>query len=171
MKLKVIFCFAISAAVSLVAATHRFQDSAHAIGVLKPGGGRVRHAAVLDRDRENWVLITTAAVAPPFSGNVRVGLEGKPELRATFHNAQPAVRVGLHHRPEFRNDTYYGLRPGDRIALWIKLARNGQSESYGQHCRGRRQETALAFFDAATDLRLLTVPIRFAGGGGVDHEH
>jgi hypothetical protein len=173
MSIKTITAFLLAVAVCGVAATHRFHDSAHAMGTLKRGGGQARHPALLDRDRDSWVLIATAGVVPPFRGNARVALEGNQGLGATFHNAGPAVNLGLHHRPEFRADTYYDLRPGDRIALWVKLSRNIQhDECVSEQAGTRRPEAALAFYDTATDARLLTIPIRFIGKeGGNGHGH
>lgn len=173
MNYKTIIAFLLSVTVCGVAASYRFHDSAHAMGTLKTGGGTVRHSAMLDRDRDSWVLIATAGVVPPFRGNARVVLEGDRRLAATFHNAQPAVSLGVHHRPEFRADTYYDLRPGDRIALWVKISRNEVHEGLaGAQGAAHPRETSLAFFDTATDAKLLTIPIRFIGkGGGNGHGH
>lgn len=172
MTIKTITAFLLAVAVCGTAAVHRFHDSAHAMGTLKRGGSQARHPALLDRDRDSWVLIATAGVIPPFHGNARVALEGDPALSASFHNAQPAVDLGLYHRPEFRTDTYYGLRPGDRIALWVKISGNAGRQGGGQLTeRNRPPATALAFYDTATDARLLTIPIRFIGKGGDGHGH
>lgn len=172
MTIKAIAVFLLAVAICGFAAVHRFHDSAHAMGTLKRGGGQARHPALLDQDRDSWVLIATAGVVPPFRGNARVALEGNPALSATFHNARPAVNLGLHHRPEFRGDTYYDLRPGDRIALWVKLSRNGGDQVHRSMTeRMRPPATTLAFFDTATDGRLLTIPIRFLAKGGEGHDH
>lgn len=172
MNIKTITAFLLAVAVCGVAATHRFHDTAHAMGTLKRGGGQARHPALLDQDRKSWILIATAGVVPPFRGNARVALEGNPGLEATFHNARPAVNLGLHHRPEFRADTFHDLRPGDRIALWVKLSRNVQHDecTHGQ-AGTQRRATTLTFYDTATDARLLTIPIRFIGKGGDGHGH
>lgn len=122
---KYLVVFIVSAAFFLMAATNRFHDSAHAIGTIKKGGGSARHPAYLDKDRESYILIATAAVIPPYSGNARVVLEGDPSLTATFHNSGPAIDMdlGLHRHPEFRDNTYFDLRPRDRVALWVKIKR------------------------------------------------
>lgn len=195
MKYSTIVLFGLSVLISTVAAHHRFHDSAHAIGMLKIGGGSARHPAVLDRERDSSVLIATAGVVPPFRGNARVVLEGGRGLAATFHNAEPAVNLGFHHRPEFRGDTYYDLRPKDRIALWVRITRKGKPEDVSgkagasvptapavpadcpQHPaegvrpaeRGRPDGPALAFYDTATNDRLLSIPLRFVASGGASH--
>jgi len=195
MKYSTIALFGLSVAVSAVAAHHRFHDSAHAMGMLKIGGASARHPAVLDKNRDSYVLIATAGVVPPFRGNARVVFEGGRGLEATFHNAEPAVNFGFHHRPTFRGDTYYDLRPKDRIALWVKITRNSPPEKTSdpvretvpsgpdsstdcpQHRaggsmppeRGRTAGPALAFYDTATDDRLLRIPIRFIASGGDSH--
>lgn len=195
MKYSTIALFGLSVVISAVAAHHRFHDSAHAMGMLKIGGGSVRHPAVLDKERDSYVLIATAGVVPPFRGNVRVALEGGRGLDATFHNSEPAVNFGFHHRPAFRGDTYYDLRPKDRIALWVRITRQGPPERTSsrtaasiperadaltdcpQHMAGGGQAAekirtagpALAFYDTATNNRLLSIPIRFITSGGASH--
>ena len=192
MKYTTIAIFIVSVAISAMAANHRFQDSGHALGMLKIGGGMARHPALLDKERDSYVLIATAGVVPPFRGNARVVLEGGRGLEATFHNAEPTVNFGFHHRPEFRGDTYYDLRPKDRIALWVRIKRTGQpggmDEPRGGSGRERPDSSpecprctaeegvkaekgmaggpALAFYDTATDGQLLRIPIKFVGSGG-----
>jgi hypothetical protein len=198
MKFKTIALFGLSVAISAAAASHRFQDSAHSMGMLKIGGGTARHPALLDKGRDSYVLIATAGVVPPFRGNARVVFEGGRGLEATFHNAEPAVNFGFHHRPGFRGDTYYDLRPEDRIALWVRIKRkvppDGKEGQQGEsvpsgadaaaecpQCttekavkaakgkRGNGGGPALAFYDTATDGQLLKIPIRFVGSGGDSH--
>ena len=124
MSRKSILIFLISVAFFTLAAGYRFHDSAHVMGTIKAGGGKVRHPALLDRDLNNYMLIATAVVMPPYHGNARVVLEGDPALRATFHNSQPALDLGVYRHPAFRDNTYLDLRPKDRIALWIKITRD-----------------------------------------------
>lgn len=195
MKYSTIAVFIVSVAICAVAANHRFQDSAHALGMLKAGGGMSRHPALLDKKRNSYVLIATAGVVPPFRGNARVVLEGGEGLEATFHNAEPTVNFGFHHRPEFRGDTYYDLRPKDRIALWVRIKRTGKpgwkdepgggsgkkmSDAPAECPRCATEEDltvkrrvtggmALTFYDSASDGQLLTIPIKFVGPGGDSH--
>lgn len=126
MKGKTLLIFIVSCAFFTLAATYRFHDSAHSMGMIKKGGGMARHPAVLDKDRDSYVLIATAGVMPPYRGDARVVLEGDPNLTATFHNSEVPIDLGVYRHPAFRDNTYYDLRPKDRIALWIKIKR-GQS--------------------------------------------
>jgi hypothetical protein len=106
------------------------------------------------------------------------------------------VNFSFHHRPGFHGDTYYDLRPKDRIALWVRIKRNGApAEKAAQEgvsvssvadaskecprCvsgqdavtgRAKRGGTALAFYDTATNGQLLRIPIKFIGAGGDRHE-
>lgn len=250
MKLKSLVIFTLALAIFTFAASHRFLDSAHTIGMIKKGGGTARHPAMLDRDRDSYVLIATAGVVPPYSGNARVVLEGDPTLKATFHDSGPAIDLGIHRQPEFRDNTYYGLRPKDKIALWVKIRRNhdavtvagqtvhegkgisgqavappcaqcdedtervngrsgkdqgmvtakaplktpaeapkapgrtdkwkkkgpGEATAKGGAWRGKGGPVAvkgpmLAFYDTATNERLLAIPIRFTGDKGGDNGH
>lgn len=246
MNIKVIVVFLISAALFTGAAAYRFYDSAHAIGTIKRGGGKARHPALLDANRDQYILIATASVIPPYRGNARVTLEGAPNLSATFHNSGPVVDLGIYRHPEFRDNTYYDLQPKDKIAVWVKIKRepngistkatvpatgrdgraadpacsqcdsggdnelqkqgkahtgtsihkqagndadNAQAATSGQPEQWRGKPYAgsipdgkdtgtqpvkgpvVAFYDTATNERLLSIPIRFKGQGGDDNEH
>ena len=123
MKGKTLLIFIVSCAFFTLAATYRFHDSAHSMGMIKKGGGMARHPAQLDKNRDSYVLIATAGVMPPYRGNAKVVLEGDPSLSATFHNSEVPIDLGVHRHPTFRDNTYYDLRPKDRIALWVKIRR------------------------------------------------
>jgi len=118
---KKIIIFVIAVGVSLTAATHRWNDSAHAIGVIKASGGTARHAVSLESGEDSYMLIATATVIPPYRGDVKVVLEGKPEMEYEIHSSGPIVDLGLHTWPKFENNTFYGLKPKDRPALWVKM--------------------------------------------------
>lgn len=120
MKKKIIV-FAVAAAVSLAAATYRWNDSAHAIGVIKAGGGSARHPVSLESGEESYMLIATATVVPPYRGNVKIVLEGEPAMEYEIHASGPIVDLGLHDWPAFRDNTLSGLKPGDRPALWVSM--------------------------------------------------
>ena len=133
MNWKILLIFIASVAFFSLAAKYRFHDSAHSIGMIKKGGGMARHPALLDKDRNSYMLIATAGVMPPYQGNARVVLEGDPSLKAEFYDSVPAVDLGIYRHPEFRENTYYDLRPKDRIALWVKIKR---SQAYHQQALG-----------------------------------
>jgi YHS domain-containing protein len=120
MKKSVFFLLAFS--VAMLAAAHRWNDSAHAIGVIKAKGGTARHPVSLESGEESYILIATATVVPPYRGDVRVVLEGEPAIEYEIHAAGPIVDLGLHRWPQFRDNTFYGLKPRDRPALWIKMS-------------------------------------------------
>lgn len=118
---KKIIVFFIAVVVSLIAATHRWNDSAHAIGVIKASGGTARHPVSLESGEESYMLIATATVIPPYRGDVKVVLEGEPAMECEIHSSAPIVDLGLHQWPKFENNTFYGLKPKDRPALWVKM--------------------------------------------------
>lgn len=107
--------------ISLVGAMHRWDDSAHAIGLIKADGGSVRHRVTLPGGEDRYVLIATATVLPPYRGDARVELRGEPEIPVEMEAAGPVIDLGLRHAPRFRDNTFSGLEPGDRVALWVKM--------------------------------------------------
>jgi YHS domain-containing protein len=118
---KKIIVFCIAVAVSLVAAMHRWNDSAHAIGVIKADGGTARHPVSLEAGEESYMLIATATVLPPYRGDVKVVLEGEPAMEYEIHSSGPIVDLGLYDWPKFKDNTFYNLKPKDRPALWVKM--------------------------------------------------
>ena len=59
-------------ALSTLAAWYRWPDSAHAIGVIRAGGGTVRHPVALRGGEEEYVLVATTRVLPPWRGDARI---------------------------------------------------------------------------------------------------
>jgi len=195
MKLKNILLFIGAVALSLVAAKYRFNDSAHSIGMIKAGGGKARHPAMLAAGYGRYTLIATAAVVPPWRGDARVVLEGLPQMDYTIYDGAPVIDLSPRRRPEFRDDTLYDLQPKDRIALWVVMrpkegvgalasapvsppakgtlddccAESPPSGRWPQPAASATGTAQLAFYDVYSGKRLLEVPIVFRGEGG-DHE-
>jgi len=189
MGLKTVLIFLAAAGLSLLAAHHRFLDAAHSIGLIKAGGGKARHPVVFEPGYDRYTLITTAAVIPPYRGDARVVLEGLPGMDYALFSSGPALDLSPYRHPEFRHDTFYGLQPRDRIALWVVMRprpgweapEGGRPDAApagsdccavgGEHAHGEAPATsesapALAFYDLKSGQRLLDVPIHFGAPGG-----
>ena len=121
MKHKKILFFILAVAVSLVAAHYRFGDSGHSIGMISAKGGKANHPTTLTSGSDLYTLIATATVIPPYKGDTRVVLEGSPAIDHEIHFTSPIIDLGVHDFPEFRDNTLYGLKPGDRLALWVVM--------------------------------------------------
>ena len=117
---KIIFFF-VAFGISLLGAIYRWGDSAHSIGLIKADGGGARHPSFLESGKDSYTLIATATVIPPYRGDARVVLEGKPEMDYRIYASGPVVDLALHRRPGFRDNVLYDLRPRDRIALWVVM--------------------------------------------------
>jgi len=155
MRPRNIIVFIIAAAVSLVAAEHRWGDSGHAVGLVRAQGGEARHPIALDSGRNLYSLIVTATVVPPYRGDARLVLEGIPETEYEIHFSEPVIDLPLRRRPEFRDNVLYGLQPGDRVALWVVL----------RPSTAARGKYTLAFQDTQTDRSVLSVPVIFREEG------
>lgn len=108
-------------ALSTLAAWYRWPDSAHAIGVIRRGGGAARHAVAFPGGRDAYVLVATATVIPPWRGDARISVEGAPEMTWDVEVSRPVVDLGLRRWPRLEGDTLRGLAPRDRVALWLRL--------------------------------------------------
>lgn len=120
MRKKILF-FVVAVGISLLAASHRWADSAHSIGLIKAGGGAARHASTVESGHEINTLIVTATVIPPYRGDARVVLEGDPDIDYKIYSSGPAIDLGIRRKPLFRDNVLYDLQPKDRIALWVVM--------------------------------------------------
>jgi len=118
---KKIIIFLISVGISLAAAVHRWDDSGHAIGLIKAKGGEARHPVTLASGNDRYMLIATATVIPPYAGSARVELKGRSPIPHEIELARPVVDLGVRHTPRFSDGILHDLRPRDRIALWVKM--------------------------------------------------
>lgn len=110
-----------SVALSLLAATHRFGDSAHAMGTISLQGGRARHPVHLPNAGSRCMLVVTASVTPPYHGDVEVTVDGDPAPDFAVRASAPVIDLGLRRTPRFEEGAFRGLEPGDRLALWIAV--------------------------------------------------
>lgn len=196
MNIKSIVFFVLSVALSVLAASYRFHDSAHAMGVLKRGGATSRHPVVLDGQARSASLIVTARVLPPYRGDARVVLENTPGYSYTIHNSEAVIRLPFHRRPSFDGTTYRDLRPNDKVSLWLVIKPEAAASmevapvvpeagsccgppifpfpdnpgSVGPESTGQNGPR-LVFYDTKSNERLLAVPMRFADSGGDRHGH
>jgi YHS domain-containing protein len=118
MTKKIIF-FTIAVCISLLAATYRWTDSAHSIGLIRASGGEARHPSTLESGKDSYALIATATIMPPYRGDARVVLEGKPEMDYKIYSSDPVINLGIRRQPVLKNNVLYDLQPKDRIALWV----------------------------------------------------
>jgi hypothetical protein len=187
--------FVAAVAVSTLAAWWRWPDSAHAIAVVRRGGGTARHPVEFPPGRGERILVATARVIPPYRGDARLVLEGEPALPWRAEVSRPAIDLGLHRWPRLAGDVLEGLEPGQRIALWVALGPPPEADpvcgmgcgdgaireggrcfcseaclttyrSGGAREGGARGEYRLALRDLASGQPVLAIPIRFAPAGG-----
>ncbi|MDP2168362.1 MAG: YHS domain-containing protein [Thermodesulfovibrionales bacterium] len=121
MKTKGIIFFILAVAVSTAGATYRWADSGHSIGLIKASGGQARHPSYLESGKDRYMLIATATVIPPYKGDVRVVLEGRPVMDYEIYASAPVADLGIRRWPKFENNILYGLKPKDRVALWVLM--------------------------------------------------
>lgn len=149
-RMKILVFFA-AAALSLVAAQHRWGDSGHTMGFISVKGGKARHPAVLSAGGHHYTQLVTATVMPPYRGNARIELEGVPATCYEIHLQNPVVNLGLRRLPRLENNTLFGLEPRDRIALWVVITPPGPIKG----------KSLLAFYDTVSNRSLLKVPFIF----------
>lgn len=120
--IKPAIAFLIAVAISLLGATYRWGDSSHAIGLIssKPGI-RPAHAASFKGNGESFMLVATATVIPPYKGEARVELEGDPKMPYEIELSHPVIDLRLREWPTLNNGVISGLRPKQRIALWVSM--------------------------------------------------
>ncbi len=136
MHIKSLITFFLAVLVSLAAATHRWGDSSHAIGLMSANGGKTRHPSFLKNGWDRYTQITTATVLPPYHGDVSVALEGYPSLDYEIRLSAPVVDLGMHRLPVFKDNILYDLQPRDRLALWVHMRAFPRDPVCGMAVRG-----------------------------------
>ena len=121
MRIKSLITFVLAVLVSLAAATYRWGDSSHAIGLMSKSGGKTRHPSFLQSGWDRSTQITTATVLPPYRGDVSVSLEGYPSQHYELRFSGPVIDLGLRRLPVFKDNILHGLQPKDRLALWVLM--------------------------------------------------
>ena len=182
---KPMLLFALAATCALGAASYRFGDSAHAIGMLSTTGGNARHPFHLKPGKDHYTLIMTGRVLPPFKGDIDVVLEGIPTMNYRIHRSEPVIDLGVHRRPVFDGSVLRRVRPGDKLALWVDMSpqlttaaelndlfstepsppaqqRSAQSDRSSASGSLAHVPLSLCFYDSATRDPLLKIPVNFA---------
>ncbi len=121
-------------AVCTLAAWYRWPDSAHAMGVIRRGGGTARHPVALPAGEDSYVVVATAPVLPPWRGDARVSVEGEPPMRWEVEVSRPILDLRLRRWPVQDGDRIRGLEPKDRLALWVKLTPPAADPVCGMPC-------------------------------------
>ncbi len=80
------------------------------------------------------MLVTTATVIPPWKGDARVAVEGDPPMAWEMEVSRPVIDLGAHRWPVQDGDLIRGLRPKDRLALWVKLTPPAADPVCGMAC-------------------------------------
>lgn len=159
--------FAAAVAVSTFAAVWRWPDSAHALAILRQGGGGARHPVVLTPGPRGYMMIVTAPVMPPWQGDARLAIEGEPPLDFQAQLSGPVLDFGLRHWPKLDGRVLRGLKSGDRIALWVKLPAPDLDPVCGMRCAEspRFEASEHCFCSASCRDRYLKEPAQFTRNG------
>jgi len=119
--MKSALAFAAAAVLALIAAPHRFGDSAHAMGLISDRGGSAAHPVNLENGWERYIVVVTASVSPSYAGNVKVSVVGEPQPVYAVHATKPVVDLGFGGRSPIGDHSGWSLRPRDRIAMWVVI--------------------------------------------------
>ena len=181
LRWRTILIFMLAVGISCVAAAYRFGDSAHAIGMLSSNGGKARHPFKIKSGKENYTLIMTGIVRPPYQGDVRIALEGSPAMDYRIYDSEPVIDLGIHRRPELDGNILQGVHSGDRLALWLVMkpqsadgleAPSGEpTDNYmfsdepaqpGDAGPAGKRPLKLSFYAVNSGQKLLQIPVVFA---------
>lgn len=147
------------------AATTRWPDSAHAMGVVRPGGGAARHAAALGAGPERYQIVLTAPVVGRWRGDARLSLEGSDgPLPFEASLSGPVLDLHVHHWPRLEGDVLRDLAPGDRLALWVSFAAATRDPVCGMPCAaGAPEADGRCFCGDECRAAYLATPERWQG--------
>lgn len=166
MRIKNGLFFILTAGICLLGATYRWGDSAHSIGMISSFGGKVRHPSLFQGGEDHYILLSTATVIPPYRGDAKIILEGAPGLDYDLYLSAPVLDLRFHHRPLLEGDTLYGLNPGIRISVWVRMRpKPGKAK---EMVAGK---WTLAFYDTKTNRSVMRIPLVFTTHKNPEHGH
>ncbi len=181
LRWKTILIFFLAVGISCLAASYRFGDSAHAIGMLSAKGGKARHPFMIKSGKAGYTLIMTGVVLPPYHGDVRIALEGSPAMDYSIYDSEPVINLGIHRRPGLDGNILHGVQSGDRLALWVVMKPQSATPLEGSPGKSpdviepamataqphddepsAQQPLKLSFYAVNSGQKLLQIPVVFA---------
>ncbi len=138
----------------------KFNDSAHAVGMLNAEGGVAMHPTEFSLDGSlfgQFTLLLTARVLPPVSGDLVVDLTGPEELDyKTSSRYPPGVPITnrLDRWYTFENSTFKGVTTGSDLVI-VLLIKPPQAAG----------EYTLSITDDSTGQLYYNMPVRFLDKG------
>lgn len=103
-------------------AVWRAGDLRHIVGTTGTRGGRVRHEAQLEFGRDRYTVLVTGRNRLPETTDLNIVVEGEPAIPFTVaSNYPPTIDLGVHDWPTFTGESLAGVRPGEKLGLWVVL--------------------------------------------------
>ena len=138
----------------------KFNDTAHAVGMLNAQGGVVMHPVEFSLDGSlfgKFTLLLTAKVLPPVSGDLVVNLTGPEELNYKVSSRYPPgvpIMNRLDRWYTFENSIFKGVTTGSDLVIVLLIK---PPEAAGEY--------ALSITDDSTGQVYYNMPVTFLDGG------
>jgi hypothetical protein len=137
-----------------IAAMFTPPTSSHAVTTISKDGGISRHPVLLGLNKNKYTVLVTGTVKPPYKGNVKIVLEGKPEIPYKIYSRYPPeLNIGIHKFHGFDDDVLTNIKSPEKfiVTVFIKPVIKIDKES----------KYYLKFYDLDSNNVVLTVPVIF----------
>ncbi len=144
----------ITLALCTIFAMYSTPGFGHCVTVMSKDGGMALHPVLLGLNKHRYVFLVTGTVKPPFKGNVKIVLEGLPEVNyKVFSRYPPYFDFGIHKFNLFNDNTLINMNGGYQYALTISI-KPDQPIITETHYK-------LNLYDSESDEQVLSVPVIF----------
>ena len=140
--------------VCTIAAMYTTPNFGHSVTIITKDGGISRHPVLLGLNEDKYVILVTGTVKSPYKGNVKIVLEGEPEIDYKIYSRYPPeLKLGIHKFHDFEDNTIKNISAWDKfmLAVCIKPINKINKES----------KYNLRFYDVVSNNAVLSIPIIF----------
>jgi len=152
--LTIIITVAVTLAICTVAAMYTPPGFGHSVSMLSNEGGMATHPVLLGLNQDNYVILVTGTVIPPYRGGFRIVLEGENKIDyKILSRYPPEPDMGYHHFHQFTNDTVRDILPLEKFALIVSIRPKERISQSSHH--------KLNFYDLESGKPVLSIPVSF----------
>jgi len=150
----IVLTIVITFMVCTIAAMYTPPNFGHSVTMISNDGGISRHPVLLGLDEEEYVLFASGTVKAPYTGSIKVVLEGEPKIEHKIYSRYPpSLNLGIHKFHEFGNDTIKNIYPWEKYALVVYIKPKNKIDKAANY--------NLRFYDLESSNIVLSIPIKF----------
>lgn len=150
----IIITIIITFTVCTIAAMYTPPNFGHSVTIITKDGGISRHPVLLGLNEDKYVVLVTGTVRSPYKGNVKIVLEGEPEIYYEIYSRYPPeLKLGIHKFHDFEDNTIKNISAWDKFMLAVCIKPLNKID--------KETKYNLRFYDLDSNKVVLSIPIIF----------